>query len=242
MRIGILGGKGLVGRALSKIYEESIFGKPLIKDRDIDEFGNNLDILNICIPWSDDFIDIAVKEILSCKPDLTIVHSTVAPYTTLEIKKRSESLVVHSPVRGTHDNLYRSLKIFGKYVGTDEKEAGGITKEHFKDLGFKKTKIYSPSIVTELNKLISTTYFGVCIAFTDYVDKLCDQYKIPFSAFEHFNETYNRGYRRLRMRKVNRPTLYPPKGPIGSTCIIPNAKILQKYLDHKLIQSILEVK
>jgi len=242
MRIGILGGKGLVGSALSKIYEESIFGKPLIKDKDVDEFDRNLDILNVCIPYSDEFINVVVTEIFDCKPDLTIIHSTVAPYTTLKIKEKTKTFVVHSPVRGTHDNLYKSLKIFRKYIGTDEREAGVVTKKHFKQLKFKMAKIYNPSIVTELNKLISTTYFGVCIAFTDYVDKLCEQYKIPFSTFEHFNESYNRGYRRLRMRKVNRPTLYPPKGPIGSTCVIPNAKILQKYLDHKLIQSILEVK
>jgi len=238
--IGILG-HGVVGKALEEVYQETVFGQPLIKDIDRDEFTEDIDILNVCLPYSDDFITIVAKEMERVKPKLTIIHSTVEPYTTIKLRRKTKQLVVHSPIRGTHDNLARSINIFVKYIGADYHTDAKMAKEHFKELGFKRAKVFSPSVITEVNKLISTTYYGVCISFTEYVDNLCKKYEIPFQTFAHFNKSYNRGYRRMRMKNVNRPELYPPEGKIGGTCIIPNTKILQKHLDHKLIQSILGV-
>ena len=242
--VGILG-YGTVGKALIGLYKDSCFGYPVVKDLNQNNFDydKKMDILNVCIPYCDDFIDIVVDEIRATKADLTIIYSTVEPFTTKKIRAKTRKSVVHSPVRGPHDNLHKSLQIFTKYIGAQNLTDIKKTKEHFRFLDYKRRPVgYTPAVVTELNKLISTTYFGVCIAFTDYVDKLCEIYKVPLNTFEDFNESYNRGYRRLKMRKINRPTLYPPKGVIGGTCVVPNAKLLKKILNHKLIESILEVK
>lgn len=241
--IGILG-YGAVGKALLGLYKTSCFGYPVVKDLNQNNFDYDveMDVLNICIPYDENFVKTVVDEIKQTKAKLTIIYSTVAPLTTKEIKKKSKSVVVHSPVRGPHDILYKSLQIFTRYIGGESLADVKKAKDHFGFLDYKRRPVgYTPAVVTELNKLISTTYFGVCIAYTDYVDKLCEIYKVPFKTFEHFNESYNRGFRRIKQRKVNRPTLYPPKGKIGGVCVIHNTKILKEILDHKLIQSILDV-
>ena len=239
-QIGILG-YGVVGKAIEEIYRESFFGQPVIKDLDRDEF-DGLGILNVCIPYSEDFENIVIKEMEKNKPNLTIIHSTVIPYTTKNIREKTKMYVVHSPIQGQHDNLARSIKIFSKFIGAEKEADAELACEHFKFLGLKKYLVYKPAVITEINKLVSTTYYGVCIAFTDYIDKLFQKYNIPFKTFEKFNESYNRGYRRLKLRKVNRPTLIPPRGRIGGSCLVKNTQFIQECLDHKLIQAILEVR
>ena len=244
--IGIMG-YGEVGQSLAEVYRETFFGQPLIKTLDKDELHDNMDVLNICIPLCDNFIDIVIKEIKRTNARLTIIHSTVPPYTTKEIRgrvnkdKEDKVAVVHSPIRGVHPDLARSIKTFRKYIGVENHRDAKMALEHFRLMGLKRTGIRKPAVITEINKLISTTYYGVCIAYTDYVQKVLEKYKVDFETFEKFNESYNKGYRRMRMRKVCRPTLYPPQGKISGHCITQNAKLLQKCLDHKLIQSLLEV-
>jgi len=242
--IGVLG-YGSIGKALCEIYKESCFGHPVTKDLDHNDFDYSvkMDVLNVCISYNDNFINTVVEEIKKTEAGLVVIYSSVEPFTTKKIKQEVNRPVVHSPVRGPHSKLIRSLEIFTKYIGAEDLYDAKKAKEHFRFLPYKRRfGVYTPAVVTELNKLVSTTYFGVCLAFTDYVDKLCEIYNVPFNTFEDFNESYNRGYRRLKMRKVNRPTLRPPKGKIGGNCVGPNAKLLQKSLDSELIKSILEIK
>jgi len=73
MKVGILG-YGEVGKAIAKFYNN-----PKIKDIDRDDGLKGVDILHVCIPYSDKFADIVKKEIKNIKPKLTMIHSTVAP-------------------------------------------------------------------------------------------------------------------------------------------------------------------
>ena len=62
--------------------------------------------------------------------------------------------------------------------------------------------------------------------------KLCDQIGADFDeAVTDFNETYNSGYDQLGKKNVIRPVLFPPDGPIGGHCVIPNAKLLEKIFE-----------
>jgi UDP-N-acetyl-D-mannosaminuronate dehydrogenase len=142
MKIGILG-YGEVGKAIAKFYES-----PKIKDLTRDDNLRGVDILNVCVPWNKDFVDLIKKEIRTIKPKLTIIHSTVAPGTT----KKIGGMVVHSPIRGIHPNLYEGIKTFVKYVGADNKKAGKLAEVHLTSLGLK-IKVICPSISTELGKL-----------------------------------------------------------------------------------------
>jgi len=232
-KIGILG-YGEVGKAIATLYKS-----PRIKDIDRDDGLQGVDILHICIPYNRKFIKIVKKEIAKIKPRLTIIHSSVAPGTT----KRIGGMVVHSPIRGVHPNLDKGVRTFLKYIGADIKSAGRMARKHLKDLGLK-TKVFTPSTTTELGKLLSTTYYGLCISFHAEAQEICKKYNVRFGeAVTDFNRTYNNGYKELNLRNVIRPILYPPKNnKIGGHCVIPNAKILKKYTRAKTPGLILRYK
>lgn len=217
--IGILG-YGEVGKAIAKFYSS-----PMIKDIDRDDGLNGVDVLHVCIPYSDRFVDIVKREMEELKPKLTIIHSTVAPGTTKEIG----GMVVHNPIRGKHPNLYQGIKTFVSYIGTDNKEACNLAEKHLKELGIT-TRAFYPSTTTELGKLFSTCYYGLCIAWHGEMKKICDKEGIDFEkAVTDFNETYNEGYIELESKNVVRPVLYPPNKGITGHCITSNTEILKEY-------------
>lgn len=229
-KVGILG-FGEVGQAIAKFYK-----KPRIKSLGKDDRLEGVEILHICIPWSNNFIKIVKSEIKKTQPALSIIHSTVAPGTTKEIG----GMVVHSPIRGIHPHLFRGIKTFVKYIGADNKEAGRLAQKHLESLGIK-TKVFLPSCVTEIGKLLDTTYYGLCIAWHGEMKKVCRKLGISFEeAASDFNQTYNEGYKKLKKTNVLRPVLYAPKNGIGGHCVISNAEILKKYFKSKAIDLILD--
>lgn len=235
-KIGILG-YGEVGKAINKFYK-----KAKIKDLKKDDGLEGVEILNVCIPWSDSFVKILKKEIRMIKPKLTIIHSTVPPGITKKIANSTKALVVHSPIRGIHPHLYPGIKTFVKYIGTDSKKAGELAKKHLESLGMK-TRIFQPSVTTEIGKLLSTSYYGLCIAWHGEMKKMCDKAGVDFEkAVTDFNKTYNEGYKKLGMFHVVRPVLYPPKDSIGGHCINPNAEILREHYKNEVLDLILEYK
>ena len=233
-KIGILG-YGEIGSSLAKFYKN-----PKIKDLKRDDGLKGVEILHICIPWSDNFIDIVKKEIKEINPKLTIIHSTIAPGATKKLSDKFGGMVVHSPVRGTHPNLYRGIKTFVKYIGADYKKAGDLAKRHLSSLGIK-TKVLYPSVTSELGKILDTTYYGVCIAWHGEMKEICDKFRVDFeNAVTDFNQTYNKGYSKLGKKKFVRPVLYPPQNGKPKHCIIPNAAILQKYYKTPIFDLILK--
>lgn len=243
-KIGILG-FGEVGQAIAKFY--GLAGSPQAKIKDLtrDDGLEGIEVLHICIPWTKSFIKVVQKEIKEIKPKLVIIHSTVAPGTTKKIISdlpRAYRGVVHSPVRGVHPKLYQGIKTFIKYIGADNKKAGELAKKHLESLGIK-TKVFMPSIATEIGKLLDTSYYGVCIAWHGEMKKICDKFGLDFDdTVTDFNQTYNEGYKKLGKTNVARPVLYPPKDGITGHCIIPNGEILNKYFKSKAIDLILECK
>lgn len=231
-KIGILG-FGEVGQAIAKFYKNS-----RIKDLKKDDGLEGVEILNVCIPWSENFVNIVKKEIKKIKPKLTIIHSTIAPGAT----KKIGGMVVHSPIRGVHPKLFEGIKTFVKYIGADNKRVGRLAEGHLKSLGIK-TKIFTPSITTEIGKLLDTSYYGLCIAWHGDMRKICDKLGVDFEkAVTDFNKTYNEGYTKLGKRNVVRPVLYPPKGGIGGHCVVQNTEILKKYFKSEAFDLILKHK
>ena len=240
--IGILG-YGEVGQAITQLYRnhrsrKRFGGQIKIKDLSKDGGLTGVEILHICIPWSKNFVKIVKREIKKVKPRSTIIHSTVAPGTT----KKIGGMIVHSPVRGVHPELFRGIKTFIKYIGADNKKAGILAKKHLESLEIK-TKVFYPSTTTEIGKLLDTTYYGLVIAWHGEMKKLCDRYRISFEqAVADFNKTYNEGYTKLGKKNVIRPVLYPPKGGIGGHCVCQNAQILKKHFRSQVIDLILKYK
>ena len=240
--VGILG-YGEIGSSLEKCY----LGKNFIlkiKDLNRDDGLEDLDILNICIPFSKDFIDIVSSTVLQTKAKLTIIHSTIIPGTTKTIASilPDSQLIVHSPVRGVHPKLYDGLKTFVKYVGGTNEESAIAAEEHLHQLGLKVEK-FPCSTTSELAKILCTTYYGVCIAWHNDVEQLCDKYDVSFEdVATKWNTTYNDGYDKLGMSNVIRPVLYPPSGKIGGHCVVPNTELLKTIFDSLAFDYILKLK
>lgn len=237
MKIGIVG-HGQVGQAVAKLYSETdttktwfSFDKILIYDpyQGMLDDISDVDILNVCIPYTKDFVSI-VKD-LPTPNWYTVIHSTVPVGTTEKFGHK----FLHSPVRGVHPNLYEGLKTFVKFIGGDEQLAEAYSG-HLKTLGVE-THICKDAKTTELSKLADTTYYGLCIAFTSDMKKLCDEYDLDFmEVMTKYNNTYNEGYKKLGKPNVVRPVLYPTD-KIGGHCVIPNAKLLPRT---KLIDGLLD--
>ena len=237
MKIGIVG-HGQVGQAVAKLYSETdttktwfSFDKILIYDpyQGMMDDISDVDILNVCIPYTKDFVSI-VKDLPTPKW-YTVIHSTVPVGTTEKFGHK----FLHSPVRGVHPNLYEGLKTFVKFIGGDEQLAQAYSG-HLKTLGIE-THVCKDAKTTELSKLADTTYYGLCIAFTSDMKKLCDEYDLDFmEVMTKYNNTYNEGYKKLGKPNVIRPVLYPTD-KIGGHCVIPNAKLLPRT---KLIDGLLD--
>ena len=237
MKIGIVG-HGQVGQAVAKLYSETdttktwfSFDKILIYDpyQGMMDDISDVDILNVCIPYTKDFVSVVSD--LPTANWYTVIHSTVPVGTTEKFGHK----FLHSPVRGVHPNLYEGLKTFVKFIGGDQQLAEAYSG-HLKTLGIE-THICKDAKTTELSKLADTTYYGLCIAFTSDMKKLCDEYNLDFmEVMTKFNHTYNEGYKKLGKTNVVRPVLYPTD-KIGGHCIIPNAKLLPRT---KLIDGLLD--
>jgi len=235
--IGIIG-YGEIGRGLDKVYKEKGY-IPKIKDLYMDDDLRDVDVLNICIPYTESFVRDVKHYIYGIQPGLVIIHSTVPPGTTDEISTDYPQ-VVHSPVRGVHPHLDEGIKTFIKvFGGMKATEAA----EHYEQDLHITSCVYSSSRATEVAKLLDTSYYGVCIAWHDYVRQLCEQNGVSFEeAQSHYNTTYNEGYKELGKSNVVRPTLTPPDGKIGGHCVVPNAELLREELDSKLLEAITDLK
>ncbi len=236
--IGIMGW-GEIGKSVAKLYSKSKYNI-LSKDLKQDDLKNNkIDVLHICFPYSQGFVKESVRQIKKNRPGITIIESTVDVGITKKINQilKTKS-VVHSPVRGMHPNLTKSLKCFIKYIGAETKAAGEKAAQNYRKIGVK-SKIFIPSESTELNKILSTSYYGLCIAWTGEIKRLCDKFGVDFKTFEDFNDSYNLGYKKMGKKNVIRPTLYPPKKGIGGHCVWENAIMFNPQAKSKFLKLII---
>jgi hypothetical protein len=131
---------------------------------------------------------------------------------------------------------------FVKFIGAESDTVGAFAKAHMDSLGM--TTQVTSSRNTELAKLLSTSYYGMCIAFTEEMGRLCDRSGADFDVVvRDWNQTYNDGYSDLGKQNVVRPVLYrlSSESPvIGGHCVIPNAKLLKKKFDTDVFDPILK--
>jgi UDP-N-acetyl-D-mannosaminuronate dehydrogenase len=202
MRIGILG-HGEVGQAIEEAYFKHSACVPLIRDLNRNDGLHDLNVLNICLPYTENFIKYSLSQIEESSPELTIIHSTIKPGTTALLKEVSERCIVHSPIRGAHPNLYEGLMTFDKFIGAETTEDAQRAALHFDRL---------------------------LISWHGEMKEMCDKHGVNFEeAVTDFNNSYNTGYQKLNQFNVVRPTLYPPGSKIGGHCILQNLEILKDF-------------
>jgi UDP-N-acetyl-D-mannosaminuronate dehydrogenase len=185
------------------------------------------DILHICYPFEiNDFIGETVRYIELFEPVLTIIDSTVGVGTTRAISDRAGVAVVNSPVRGKHVRMLEELRLYTKFVGAMDPEAGEVAAKHFQSVGLKTEVLSSPE-ASELAKLTETTYFGLMIAWAQDIERYCDQAGADYNEVISFFEEI----------KFFPPVKYFP-GIIGGHCVMPNIKILNKFDRSTILEAI----
>lgn len=233
-------GCGEVGSALVHVLEMAgrhVFRWDPYKNL-AEEPDGPVDVLNLCFPYSKDFVKQAKEYIKQFDPRLTIIHSTVKPGTTRKIGRK----VAYSFVRGRHqDDMAPQMLIHTKHVGCAAELRLTWATEYLESLGFEVDPYIVPEAV-EYGKLMDTTYYGICIAATKMFKEHADKLGIPWEALAEINRAYNIGSIAVGHPEWVRPELYPVPGPIGGHCVVTNTNILQEDFSHKLLDAIIEAK
>jgi len=204
-------GLGEVGKAIQKVFDCEGIDKG-------QEAEGTFDVIHICIPYSDDFVDVVGLFQDTYQPKYTIIHSTVPVGTSRKCG------AIHSPIRGIHPNLYEGVMTFVKFLGGVD--ASGVADE-FRKHGIKVMLCDNPE-TTELGKLLDTEFYRACIEFTLRAKKICLEKGVNFNeAYTLFNLTYNEGYTELGHKEYVRPTLNPIMKEIGGHCVLPNKELIK---------------
>jgi len=220
-------GMGKVGTAIAEM-EKAAKSFVLLDDplcgHVVPDSVKRVQIMHICIPYTTSFVRTVNSKVRKWKPMLTIIHSTVPCGTTEKIEKAVKRAVVHSPVRGQHNDLVRSVKIFRKIVGGN-KVGVTMAENHLRNIGFDVVKFPSAR-AAELAKLISTTQFGWSILMAKETKALCDFFRVDPIYMKIEAISYNEGYEAAGLPKFRRPILKPPEGKIGGSCVSQNVDLL----------------
>ena len=247
----IIGG-GAVGQALKKIfikkYNIDIFD---IINKDKNTYEPKYRVMHICFPYNNRFIKEVKRYIKSFKPRIVIIHSTVKVGTTQKIIKETKfKAVVHSPIRGQHNDLSNSIKLFSKFIGVDNpyyklknKNLYHFLQKYFHDVDIH-TIIYKDSCLTELAKMLCLFQYGMHNVVADEAKNICNKFELDYNKVVLFwNETYNQGYDVLRKntKDYHRPLLSPDiKDGFGGNCILPVNKMLYEQTKNKTIKNIIK--
>lgn len=209
---GIIIGNGEIGNSLGRVLGIKPFGRhdtTLLYDEPVS-------IMNICFPYTDDFVDRVKKYQAMYRPSFTVVHSTVPVGTNRSLGS------VSSPVIGIHPHLDEGIRTFTKFLGG---EKASEVADYFRRKGLK-VYIFDKSETSELMKILDTTFYGVCIEYTKDVKRQADKFGVPFEAWSIWTSNYNESYQKLGHPEFTRPNLTPILKPLGGHCVLPNAKMI----------------
>jgi hypothetical protein len=207
-------GMGQVGSALSRVLSPHYEVKGIDKGEEIE---GTFDILHICFSYFEGFEKEVKRYQEKYKPDYTVIHSTVPVGTSRKCG------AIHSPIRGIHPNLESGIRTFVKFIGG---EKASEVADYFRRVGMKVYLFDKPE-TTELMKILSTDFYAVLIEYTKQVKRHCDEYKVPFSAWTLWTDTYNDGYKKLGYPEYTRPNLIPIMKKIGGHCILENLQFVK---------------
>lgn len=205
-------GMGEVGTALAQILNCHIVGNHTEK------YMDDVDILHICFPYSDEFKSEVKRYQSKYQPKYTIIHSTVPVGTSRELNS------IHSPIRGIHPNLEKGIRTFVKFLGG---MGVSIVADEFRRVGLK-VMLFDDQETTEALKLFDTEYYRTCIEYAHRVKNYCDKANLNYSdVYRIANITYNEGYKELGHPEFVRPVLEPIMKEIGGHCVLPNKELIK---------------
>lgn len=185
-----------------------------------------IDVMHVCFPFGDNFVDEVTRYSTLLQPALTIVDSTVAVGTTRAIHGRTGLPIVYSPVRGKHVRMVEELTMYRKYIGGIDAAATEAAAAHFELLGMPTQVVRTPE-TAELAKLTETTYFGLLIAWAQEVERYCDLTGADYDEVVSFYD---------EISFFPRVKYFP--GVIGGHCVMSNIEILSGRFDSDFLDAI----
>ena len=207
-------GDGEIGNSLYNIFKPHYLTKMMGKTEVLKD--QDFEIMHIAFPYSDKFVDYVKDYQKRFKPKFTVIHSTVKIGTCRKLG------AISSPVIGIHPNLTESMKTFTKFLGGEQ---ASEVAQYFRRTGMK-VYLTDKQETTELMKICSTSFYGLCIEWVKEVKRLCDKNDVPFEFWTLWTENYNKGYNQLGHPEFTRPNLVPIKTKVGGHCVLNNLQFL----------------
>lgn len=221
-------GAGQVGSSLHRIVSKA--HESFIRDLHPLDI-KDVEILHICYPDSDSFVDITKGYIEEYKPRLTIINSSVAVGKT----EACGPHVVNSPVRGRHPNLDTEMLFYPKFIGSNNIDDAERAATYFEDCGWET--VICDHKTTEFLKLISNVHMGLEVAWRQEVERMMESFGVDKDAYQAWEKSYNEGYRKSGHLNLVRPLMQP--APIGGHCILPCTQILLAQFESEALRFIL---
>lgn len=219
-------GYGDVGKAIAECAAEAGYNVK-IHDPDkgyiiFEDEGIPL-VIHICFPYSKSFVS-QVSVILDiCKPRLTIIESTVPPQvfdTLFEL----DYAIVHSPVRGSHPDLFEDLHKMPKFVSGEHRD---LCEEYYSKWKIPY-EIGGNAKELAAGKILSVNWYGMEIAFAQMIKRYCENNGLDFwSVYTAFQMSMDVGcvylYDDIKERAyaeemIPRPVMYASK--IKGHCVM----------------------
>jgi len=225
-------GLGEIGAPLLEIVRGVYSAEGLdVEPREIHE---PVDVMHICFPYSEHFVETAVGYVTKFRPKLAIIESTVFPFTTSKIYEKTQAAICHSPVRGRKaDGFKWAYFAYTKFIGPVKPEFGKMTEEYYHSLGLK-THICNSPLETEFMKILNTTYYGLMIGWFQEIHRICEKFHLKEEEIIEFFRTNERD----SGGRHQRPVFYP--GVITGHCVIPNAELLKELYPSPFVEVLLE--
>lgn len=215
----IIGG-GEVGNTLYSIMNHAVEYLSMLDLDPSRQINPNLDLpvdlLHICFPYTQDFVNIVQSYDQKLNPTAIIIHSSVLIGTSKLLQSMTKTPVITSPVRGTHNNFVADMLRYPKWFAFN-----GVENKAIKDKIINKFEEMNIHLVwkekgTTLEKAkiyCDTTYRAWMIAYRYMVDEICNDPEI----WEYAQEIHDiRG---------DRPVHYRDK-KIGGHCLIQNLDLM----------------
>ena len=216
-------GAGEVGTAVAAVLSRA---HPT-RLRDVEPVDVEADVLDVCIPWSEDFVDWVDAYTVQHRARMVVVHSTVP------VGVCDQAGWVHSPVRGRHPDLEEGVATFVKHFGGPGAEEAALD---WKDCGVT-TAVHPRAAETEAGKLWELAQFGLQVRVEKAIHAWCGEEGLdPEVVYGSFAHTYNQGYEALGEHWAPRPVLKHVPGDIGGHCVLP----MSRLLDHPIAETVRE--
>lgn len=228
----IIVGFGEIGKAI----KEAICPDALVYDINLTQESlpqESYDVLHICFPYSEGFIEFACEYINTFQPQHIVIWSTMPIGATKQVDSRA----VHSFIEGRHPQLTESIRLMPRWIGFNDTTEGNFFAKYFTDKGLIVEKV-SNTDHTEALKLLSTTEYGHNLVYADFKKRVADAIGMDFELTKKLNRHYNKLYQDLGLPQFQKFILDPPNGVINGHCIRPNAALLNSQYPDILVERI----